>query len=61
MCTVDGMLDLRDGEPFAADKFDKRAVKARFRRLRMYASYDTFAQTVFTELSIGANGDGSNA
>ncbi|MFK4085018.1 ATP-binding protein [Kribbella sp. NPDC020789] len=61
MCTVDGYLDLRDVEPFAPGKFDKRAVKARFAHLDMHGTYNEFAQEVFVDLGIGAHGDGSKA
>ena len=61
MCTVDGYLDLRDVEPLAPDKFDKRAVKGRFAHVEMHGTYSEFAQQVFTNLGIGAHGDGSKA
>jgi uncharacterized protein YPO0396 len=61
MCTADGSVDLRDAEPFAKDKFDKRAVEARFGTLKMYDSYGAFAQAFFTRLGIGAHGDGTKA
>ncbi|MFF0270010.1 ATP-binding protein [Kribbella sp. NPDC004536] len=60
-CTVEGVLDLREIEPFVPGKFDKRAVKARFANLEMHDSYTVFAQTIFTRLGIGASGDGSKA
>jgi uncharacterized protein YPO0396 len=61
MCTIDGTIDLRDVEPFAAEKFDKRAVTGRFANLTMYDTYDAFSQAFFTRLGIGANGDGAKA
>ncbi|MFE2750605.1 ATP-binding protein [Actinosynnema sp. NPDC059335] len=61
LCTVDGTVDLRDVEPFAEGKFDKRAVEGRFPNLKMYKSYDEFSQAFFTRLGIGANGDGGKA
>ena len=61
MCTIDGGIDLRDLEPFVAEKFDKRAVEGRFTGLKMHESYGAFAQAYFTRLGIGANGDGTKA
>lgn len=61
MCTVEGSIDLRDLEPFAAGRFDKRAVTGRFQQLKMHESYTAFSQAFFTRLGIGAHGDGAKA
>ena len=61
LCTVEGTIDLREVEPFAEGKFDKRAVEARFANLRMYESYGAFSQAFFIRLGIGAHGDGAKA
>lgn len=61
MCTVEGTIDLREVEPFAEGKFDKRAVEGRFANLKMYESYGAFSQPFFTRLGIGAHDDGAKA
>ncbi|MEO5876310.1 MAG: SbcC/MukB-like Walker B domain-containing protein [Streptosporangiaceae bacterium] len=61
MATKDGYLDLRELAPLAESKFDKRALKVRFPDLVPFDSYTSFAQTLFTRLGIGANGDGNKA
>lgn len=61
MLTVDGRLDLRDLEPFAADGFVPQKLRARFGGLNSHDSYQSFAARLFTRLGIGANGDGDKA
>lgn len=61
MCTIDGTVDLREMEPFAEGKFDKRAVEGRFPHLKMHETYTAFAQAFSTRLGIGAHGDGTKA
>lgn len=61
MCTVDGAIDLRALERFAADRFDRRSVTAAFSNLSMYDSYSAFSQAFFTRLGIGVGGDGARA
>ncbi|MEY9860096.1 uncharacterized protein YPO0396 [Catenulispora sp. GAS73] len=61
MCTVDGVIDLRDLDRFAGERFDRRSVTAAFPNLTMHDSYNAFAQAFFTRLGIGANGDGTKA
>jgi uncharacterized protein YPO0396 len=61
MATTDGTLDLRDLEPLAASRFDKRATTARFPGMNVHDSYASFAQTLYTRLGIGASGDGGKA
>ncbi|MGH3758611.1 ATP-binding protein [Actinophytocola sp.] len=61
MCTVEGTIDLRDVDPFAEGKFDKRAVEGRFPNLKMFESYGAYSQAFFTRLGIGAHGDGAKA
>jgi uncharacterized protein YPO0396 len=61
MCTIEGTVYLPDLEPFAAGRFDKRAVEGRFANLKMHESYTAFAQAFCTRLGIGPHGDGAKA
>ncbi|WP_105034012.1 ATP-binding protein [Cryobacterium aureum] len=61
MATTDGYLDLRDLASCAENRFDKRALKARFEGLDVFDTYAAFAQTLYTRLGIGANGEGGKA
>ena len=61
MATTDGCLDLRDLAACAESRFEKRALKARFEGLDVFDSYAAFAQTLYTRLGIGANGEGGKA
>ncbi|WP_104191991.1 ATP-binding protein [Cryobacterium sp. Y82] len=61
MVTTDGHLDLRDLASCAENRFDKRALKARFEGLEVFDTYAGFAQTLYTRLGIGANGEGGKA
>ncbi|TDW28682.1 ATP-binding protein [Cryobacterium psychrophilum] len=61
MATVDGHLDLRDLAEIAESRFDKRALKTRFPEMDVFDTYAAFAQTLFTRLGIGANGEGGKA
>ncbi len=61
MATTDGCLNLRDLASCAESRFDKRALKARFSDLDVFDTYAAFAQTLYTRLGIGANGEGGKA
>ena len=61
MATTNGCLDLRDLADVAESRFDKRALKARFVDLDVFDTYAAFAQTLYTRLGIGANGEGGKA
>jgi len=61
MATIDGRLDLRDLAGVADSRFDKRALKAHFVDLDVFDTYAAFAQTLYTRLGIGANGEGGKA
>ena len=61
LVTVDGPFNLGQVEDLAAGKFDKRAFQSRFTGALMHDSYSRFAQTLYTRLGIGANGDGNKA
>jgi uncharacterized protein YPO0396 len=61
MATIDGHLHLSQMEPLAAGRFDKRDLKREFPTIDVPDSYSRFAQTLYTKLGIGANGEGSKA
>ena len=61
MAATDGALDLRDLSEVTESRFDKRAMKARFPELAVFDTYAAFAQTLYTRLGIGANGEGGKA
>ncbi|WP_104090578.1 ATP-binding protein [Cryobacterium sp. N19] len=61
MATTDGSLDLRDLASCAESRFDKRVLKARFEGFDVFDTYAAFAQTLYTRLGIGANGEGGKA
>ena len=61
MATIGGRLDLRELEPLAAQKFDRRALKTRWPSMFVANTYTEFAQQLFDSLGIGAGGDGANA
>ena len=56
MATLDGRLDLRELEPLAAAKFDKRALTTRWPSMFVASTYTEFAQRLFDRLGIGAGG-----
>ena len=61
MATLDGRLDLRELEPLAAAKFDKRALTTRWPSMFVPNTYAEFAQRLFDRLGIGSGGDGARA
>ncbi|TFB97751.1 MULTISPECIES: ATP-binding protein [Cryobacterium] len=61
MATQDGLLDLRDLADVTEARFDKRALRTRFPELDVFDTYAAFAQTLYTRLGIGANGEGGKA
>jgi uncharacterized protein YPO0396 len=61
MATHDGALDLRELEPLAAQRFDKRAMVARWPSMFVANTYREFEQRLFDRLGIGAGGDGAKA
>ena len=61
MATLDGRLDLRELEPLAAAKFEKRALTTRWPSMFVANTYAEFAQRLFDRLGIGAGGNGSRA
>jgi uncharacterized protein YPO0396 len=61
MATLDGRLDLRELEPLAGAKFDKRALTTRWPPMFVAGSYTEFAQRLFDRLGIGAGGNGARA
>lgn len=64
MFTFDGNLDLAELAPLTATRpapFAPAQVKAAVPGLRHHDTYQSFSQTLFTRLGIGANGDGIKA
>jgi uncharacterized protein YPO0396 len=61
MATLDGRLDLRELEPLATTKFDKRALATRWPSMFVANTYTEFAQRLFDRLGIGAGGNGARA
>jgi uncharacterized protein YPO0396 len=61
MATYDGVLDLADLAGTVESIFAPKALKAAFPGLRTHDSYAGFANTLYTRLGIGANGDGDKA
>lgn len=61
LCTIDGVVDLKEFEPLAGGRFDKRAIRSRFPSMVVHDTYDSFAIKLHTRLGIGAHGDGNSA
>lgn len=61
LCTIAGVIDLKEFEPLAGDKFDKRAIRSRFPSMVVHDTYESFAINLNTRLGIGANGNGNGA
>ncbi|MEO6309518.1 MAG: ATP-binding protein, partial [Leifsonia sp.] len=61
MATRDGTLDLRELADVVESRFEKRALKNRFAELEVFDTYAAFAQTLYSRLGIGANGEGGKA
>ena len=61
LCTAVGRVDLKEFEPLAVDRFDKRAIRSRFPTINVHDSYDAFAVAIARRLGIGTGGDGASA
>lgn len=61
LCTIAAVVDLKEFEPLAAEKFERRAIRSRFPAMNVHDSYEAFAVDLHTRLGIGANGDGHSA
>ena len=61
LCTAVGPIDLKEFEPLAVDKFDKRAIDSRFPTITVHNTYDAFAVAIGRRLGIGTGGDGASA
>ncbi len=61
MAVLNGRLDLRELEPLAVAKFDKRTLQTRWPSMFVASTYAEFAQRLFDRLSIGAGADGAKA
>jgi Uncharacterized protein conserved in bacteria len=61
MWSIPGTVALKEFEPLAADKFEKKALRSRWPRIQVHDTYDAFAATLQTRLGIGSHGDPSSA
>jgi uncharacterized protein YPO0396 len=61
MASYSGALDLALLADHAPSRFAPAALKSAFPGLRTHDTYAAFAQTLYTRLGIGANGDGEKA
>ncbi len=61
MCTIAAVVDLKEFEPLADDKFEKRAIKSRFPSMDVHDTYESFAIKLYARLGIGAGGNGNSA
>jgi uncharacterized protein YPO0396 len=68
MCTVEGAIDLSTIEALVAagsgagdQRFAPKLLEQTYLTLRHHKTYSQFADTLFTRLGIGANGDGDKA
>lgn len=61
LCTIAGVVDLKEFEPLATDKFDKRAIRSRFPAMLVHDTYESFSVNLQTRLGIGAGSEGSSA
>lgn len=61
MCVGEGFVDLKEFEPMAAERFERRAIRGRFPAMDVFDSYAPFAAALHARLGIGANGDGAKA
>ncbi|KUI02634.1 SbcC/MukB-like Walker B domain-containing protein [Mycobacterium sp. IS-3022] len=59
--TIPDLLDLQSVYEFSAEQFPPGPMKARYRGMRTYDSYDAFSHALFISLSIGSRGEGENA
>jgi uncharacterized protein YPO0396 len=61
MFTVDDDLDLAVLAESVTDRFVPKSLRTRIPGLRFHETYSSFANTLYTRLGIGANGDGAKA
>ena len=61
LCTIAGVVDLKEFEPLATDKFDKRAIRSRFPAMLVHDTYESFSVNLQTRLGIGGGSEGSSA
>lgn len=61
MATYDGVVDVADLAPLAADRFSARDLKAAFPGVESHNAPGPFASTFCSRLGIGAAGDGTKA
>ena len=61
LCSIAGVVDLKEFEPLATDKFDKRAIRSRFPAMVVHDTYESFSVNLQTRLGIGAGSEGNSA
>lgn len=61
MWSISGTVDLKEFEPLAAEKFEKKALRARYPQIQPHDTYEAFAAMLQTRLGIGTHGDPSSA
>lgn len=64
MMTISGPFNISELYDFArvgSESYPAKAMKARWSGLRIYGSYEEFAQSLFSRLGIGHGGDGAKA
>lgn len=61
MLTYSGYLPMLQMDALRVSRFDKRSLQAHFPGIDVTDTYARFAQTLYTRLGIGANGDGAKA
>ena len=59
--SITGSIDLKEFEPIAVDKFEKKAVRSRYPHIEQHDTYEAFAAMLQTRLGIGEHGDPSSA
>lgn len=61
MWSISGTVNLKEFEPLAAEKFEKKGLRSRYSQIQVHDTYDAFAATLQTRLGIGSHGDPSSA
>ncbi len=61
MWSIPGAVDLKEFELLAAEKFEKKALRARYLQIQVHDTYEAFAAMLQTRLGIGTHGDPSSA
>jgi uncharacterized protein YPO0396 len=61
MWSIRGTIALKEFEPLAAEKFEKKALRSRYPEIQPHDTYEAFAAMLQTKLGIGTHGDPSSA